>query len=37
MSQLSQVAKGSTHAAVIPVTVASPPISLSTTAEQSRR
>ena len=36
-SQLIQVARGSTHGAAIPATVASPPISLSTTAEHNRR
>ena len=36
-SQLIQVARGSTHGAVTPVTVASPPISLSTTAEHNKR
>ncbi len=36
-SQLIQVASGSTHGAATPVTVASPPISLSTTAEHSKR
>src|SRR3954469_17904950 len=35
--QHSQVAAGSIQGEVIPVTVARPPISLSTTAEQSKR
>ncbi len=36
-SQLIQVARGSTHGAATPVTVANPPISLSTTAEHNKR
>ena len=36
-SQLIQLASGSIHGAAAPVTVARPPISLSTTAEQSNR